>query len=255
MKKETKIAIHAAKAAGQIAKKYFQKGVKVEKKADNTPVTKADRECEEKIIGILKRQFPDYSILGEETGFTDNNSDCKWIIDPIDGTKEFIAGLPFFGTLIGLEKKGKIVSGVAYLPLVNKLAFAEIGKGAYINSERIKVSKKDKLENSLVMYGSMRTFFKKDFGKRILDIIKIARSKSIGSAYGDILVAQGIADASVEAVAYPWDIAALKIIIEEAGGKVTDFKGDGIIDGGYSIMSNGSVHGKIVEILSDKNEV
>ncbi|MBI2076254.1 MAG: inositol monophosphatase [Candidatus Aenigmarchaeota archaeon] len=254
MKTETKAAIQAAKAAGRIAKKYFRKKLLIEKKTDDTPVTIADRECEKKIVGVLKEQFPGYSILGEESGFTDNRSECKWIIDPIDGTKEFIAGLPFFGTLIALEKKGKIVSGVAYMPLFNTLAFAERGKGAYVNGKKAGVSKRDKIENSLVMYGSIKTFFKKGVGEKVLNILKIARSKSIGSVYGDILVAQGIADASVEAAAHPWDIAAAKIIVEEAGGKVTDFSGNDTIHGGNAVVSNGRIHEKIIEILNRGRE-
>ncbi len=250
MREETKIAIQAARAAGMVARKYFSKGVAVEKKSDNSPVTIADRECEKKINGILEKRFPDYSLLGEESGFADKNSECKWIVDPIDGTREFISGLPFFGTLIALEEKGKVVLGVAYMPLLEKLAFAEAGKGAFVDGKKARVSKTTDIEESLVMYGSLKNFFRKGFGEKILDILKVSRSKNISSVYSSFLLAEGIADASIESIGYPWDIAAAKIIVEEAGGKVTDFCGNDSIYNGNYVASNKLIHEKIIEVLN-----
>lgn len=250
MKEETKVAIQAAEAAGAIAKKYFGKAIAVERKSDNSPVTKADRECEEKIKGILKKQFPDYSVLGEESGFTDSKSECKWIIDPIDGTREFVSGLPFFGTLIALEENGKIVSGVISMPLLGKLAHAEAGKGAFVNGKKAAVSTSASIEESLIMYGSLKNFFKRDMGDKIISLIRLSMSKNISATYSYFLLAEGIAGASIESISNPWDMAAPKIIVEEAGGRATDISGKDTIYGGNSIMSNGKLHEKIIEILN-----
>ena len=134
-------AIGAAKAGGEVALRYFRSGLPVELKSDRSPVTRADRECEERIVAALRSAYPEYGIVGEEFGrHGDTDGAPTWIIDPIDGTKNFIRGIPYFATLIGLEEEGEITAGVVYSPATGDLLYAEKGHGAFDGSGRIRVS-------------------------------------------------------------------------------------------------------------------
>ncbi len=249
MKNETRVAIHAAKEAGKIAMKYYRKKIDVQIKTDLSPVTIADKLCDSRISSILKKNFPEHSILSEESGLGQGN-DCKWIVDPLDGTRDFIKGLPFFGVLIGLEISGELACGVSYMPALGMLNFAEKGRGSFSNGKRIHVSQTDALEKSFVFHSSMKHFVRTGKAERLMNIIcSAASSGSMGAIYPQMLVSSGIIDASLSANSNPWDLAAPKIIVEEAGGRLTDFGGNSTIYGGNAVATNGRLHEKIIEML------
>jgi len=251
--KELKVAIEAAKAAGEIQLKYYKKAPKTEMKADNTPLTIADKESDAKIISILKKEFPSYSFLTEETGEIEGDKENVWIVDPIDGTKNFVAEFPLFGSSIGLQRNGEIVLGVINLPAMGDLAYAEKGKGAFSNNQQIHVSKTTDLKKAFVIPGDF-IYFKKEVLDRLLPVILNSYyARSYSDLAGYLLVAKGKADLHVDPAPKAWDLAAAKIIVEEAGGKFTDFEGKATIRSGNCIASNGLLHETILKIIKGEN--
>ncbi|MEK6892250.1 MAG: inositol monophosphatase family protein [Nanoarchaeota archaeon] len=249
--KQKETALLAAKRAGKVLLKYFGKNQDIEKKLNKSLVSKADLEANKIIINIIKEKFPSHSILSEETGFEDNNSDYKWVIDPIDGTHNFLRGIPIFGVSIALEYQNEVVLGVLHFPILKLTASAEKGKGAFLNGKRLKVSSKADLSYSFILYEFVSATRHKsiEFLKRIahetLDI------RNFGSAiYELLLVASGQCDAYVIFSTNEWDIAAGMLLIQEAGGKITDLRGDDCnpSDGNF-IMSNGKIHGSLMQYL------
>ncbi len=245
------VAIAAATAAGEVALRYFRTGVTVDYKGDRSPVTRADRECEECIVAILQQSFPDYAVVGEEFGERGGNgARPKWIIDPIDGTKNFIRGIPYFATLIGLEEDGEITTGVIYAPAVDDLLYAQKGSGAFDRSGRLHVSTIGSLPESLVVFGGLDIFRQAGHWGGFERLVQTSgRQRGFGDYFGHTFVARGQAEAMVELDLKPWDLAAVKIIIEEAGGRFSDFTGAATIYGGDAIASNGLVHDEILTLL------
>src|SRR5215831_5887503 len=150
------VAIAAARAAGEIALHYFRTNLTVETKADRTPVTRADRECESCIVEILSERFPDIGFLGEEYGERRGTVNARWIIDPIDGTKNFIRGIPFFATLIALEEEGEITAGVMHAPAISDLLYARKGQGAFANGRQVHVSAVTDLHDAMLIHGGLK---------------------------------------------------------------------------------------------------
>lgn len=248
--KELDVAIKTAREAGKIMMRYFEKSYSTYTKDDSTPATDADRECERTSVSIIKKHFPDHNFLGEEFKYEKTNSPFCWIIDPIDGTKVFIRKMPYFGCSIGLEKNGKIILGVIYVPMMKMLAFASKGKGAYLNGRRIKVSSTRKIENSYLIMGDIGKLYDKGYGKQLLSLMrKCYGYGGYADLVGLIFVARGNADINLIESHGPWDVAAAKIIIEEAGGKMTDFKGKDTIYSGESIATNGLLHKDVLKIF------
>lgn len=248
MMRETSVAIKAARAAGKIAMRYFGKKINVETKTDGTPVTAADKLCEKKIISIIKKYFPEHGIVGEESGEMKGN-ESRWFVDPIDGTKDFIRAAPFFATLIGLEKKGRLLAGVISLPALNKIIYAEKGRGAYSDGKRLRVSGTNAIKESYVLHGSLKGFYKMKLAAILERLAAAGTIRSFSSSYGFSLVAAGVADANIEPVVMPWDLAATKIVIEEAGGRMTDLNGKDTIYGGNAIASNGKLHNELLGLM------
>ena len=253
MNKELEIAIKAAKESGKVLMKYFNKNVKAEKKSDNSPVTVADRESEKKIVSIIKKYFPDHNFLCEEFNYKKTDSPYKWIIDPLDGTRNFVRGNSIFGSFIALEKEGKIIAGAVNMPAMNIFCYASLGNGAFLNGKRAKVSGISKLKDAYLSFGDIKNFLKEYHNQ----FTKLVNSCDFNRGYGDalhyLLLAQGSWDIALEFVK-PWDIAALKIIIEEAGGKVTDLKGNDSIYSGNALATNGKLHDESLKILNEKRK-
>ncbi len=248
LRKEKKVAILAAKRASKVMLEYWNKKREYKLKDNNSFVTTADLEANKVIINTIKQNFPSHSILSEETGLLDNNSDFKWVIDPIDGTHNFIHGIPFFGTSIAIEYKSEVVIGVIDFPLLELTAIAEKGKGAFLNTKRIKVSDTKSLELAYIMIEFSNTGRKRkiDFLNKILP--KAADFRDFGSAvYHLLLIACGKADCYTIFATNEWDVAAGFLIVEEAGGKITDLKGKkwNFRDRQY-VVSNGRIHKKIL---------
>jgi histidinol-phosphatase len=249
MDRRLEAAITAARSAGEIALRYFQTELAVERKADQSPVTVADRECERRIVEILTGAFPDYGVVGEEFGVRPG-SGARWIVDPIDGTKSFIRGIPYFATLIGLEEEGEITLGVIHAPAVDDLLYAQQGQGAFDKSGPIRASPRTSLRDSMVVFGGLNALRRTGHWRAFEQLVeRSARQRGYGDYFGYTFVARGQAEVMLEVDLKPWDMAALKIIVEEAGGRFTDFGGAGSIYTGTALATNGIVHEEVLEIL------
>lgn len=239
-------AVDAAHDAGKLALQYFDNHVTVEWKENDTPVTIADRKAEELIRSRVLGLFPQDGFLGEESGKVAGSSGFQWIIDPIDGTRSFVRGIPLWGTLIGLEYQGEPVGGVCFLPAFGKEGqtfHALKGHGAYRDSTRISVSQVNTMKDSQVFYSSLSWFMASEMKDAFLDIVgQSQRQRGFGDFYGFMLVAQGSGEMMIEYGVSPWDVAALLPIVEEAGGMFTDWDGNRTIYRPDILASNGVLH-------------
>ena len=243
-------AVDAARAAGRIALKYFRGGFEVAKKPDDTPVTPADREAEQAIVEILGRAFPDCGVLGEEFGGR-GTKEVRWIIDPIDGTKNFVRGIGIWATLIALEERGEVTVGVIHNPVTAELYTARRGAGAFLNGERIRVSDVAELGRAFFLHaglGIVRKGGHWDGFARLIDATD--RQRGFGDYMGYGLVAEGKAEIYAELDLKPWDLAAPKILVEEAGGRFTDLAGRPTIYTGTALATNGRLHDAALALLS-----
>ncbi len=243
-------AVEAARAAGEIAMKYYRGGFEVTLKADHTPVTQADREAEQVIIEVLARTFPAHGFLGEEFGER-GPRDPRWIIDPIDGTKNFVRRIPFWSTLIALEEAGEITVGVVYNPATGELYTARRGAGARLNGAPVRVSGIGDLGRSHLLHaglGILRTAGHWDAFVRLVDATD--RQRGFGDYMGYGFVAEGKAEIYLETDLKPWDLAPCKLLVEEAGGRFTDFAGRPTIYSGNALATNGRVHDAVLALLA-----
>jgi histidinol-phosphatase len=251
MSNELKAALDAARAAAEVIRGFYQRNVKIEVKADKTPVTEADVRSEEAIRELLTRRFPTYGFYGEETGKSDMNAESVWLVDPIDGTKSFVRECPFFSTQIALMRGGRFVLGVSSAPAYNELAWAEKGCGAYLDGKQIHVSKVDSLEGAIVSTGNLKTLAASPAWSRFGGLIGgINRIRGYGDFVHYHLLARAALDVVIESDVNILDIAALTVIVEEAGGKFTDLKGAGVNLTTTSVLAtNGALHQAILDTL------
>jgi histidinol phosphatase-like enzyme (inositol monophosphatase family) len=246
------VAAEAAYLGGRRTLTYFNTGVAVETKSDNTPVTRADRESEEVIRERIRRSFPDHSVVGEEGGTTKGDADYRWIIDPIDGTKTFICGVPFYGVLIGVEVKGNPSVGAIYLPAFDEMITAATGLGCHWNGRPARVSNVSKLEDAALLTTSVTTAMaRSDAYEKLVAKTKIHRTW--GDCYGYALVATGRAEIMMDPEMHPWDCAPMLPILEEAGGHFTAWDGTATIWAKDGVATNGALHESVIKVL--KNEV
>jgi histidinol-phosphatase len=244
-------AVAAARLAGEAARKHFDQGVAVEWKADLSPVTKADREAEQLLREQILGAFPDDGFLGEEFGDQAGTSGYRWIVDPIDGTRSFVRGIPIWATLVGLEYKGEQVAGVAVLPAMGMATYRALrGDGAYRDDRRIRVSDVDRMDQSILFYSSLSWFVKAGRQEQFLELTtRTQRQRGFGDFYGFVLVAQGSGELMVEYGVHAWDVAALKVLVEEAGGRFTNWADEPDIHSPDVIASNGKLHAEALDIL------
>lgn len=250
MDRRLETAIAAARAAGTVALRHFRTELAVERKADHSPVTVADREAEQAARAVLQSAYPGCRVLGEEYG-EEGGGGMKWIIDPIDGTKSFIRGIPFFATLIALEEDGEVTTGVVYAPAIDDLLYAQRGQGAFDRTGRLHVSPIDSLRRAMLLFGGVSGLRRAGFWpayERLVDAS--GRQRAYGDFFAYTFVARGQAEAMIDLALQPWDLAALKILIEEAGGRFTDFTGQPTIYGHSAVASNGLVHDEILALLA-----
>lgn len=244
------VAVEAAQEAGQVALKYFTGEVKVEWKADQSPVTVADREAESLLWKKFLTRFPKDGFLGEESGITQGSSGYRWIVDPIDGTKNFIRGVPIWGTLIGLEYREELIAGVINIPTLNQTWRALKGDGAFRDNTRVHVSKRSRLEESMMFYSSMSWFMKAGNEQNFIQLVRSTwQQRGYGDFYGHLLVVQGSGEMMVEYGVHSWDVAAIKPIIEEAGGRFSNWSGEPTIHTPDVLISNGLVHDEVLALL------
>ncbi len=226
MPAELRTALRAADAAAEISRAYYAGNFTVKTKADMTPVTQADVECEEKIRGILLSEFPDHGFYGEETGESQVDAEFLWLVDPIDGTKAFIRQYPFFSTQIALMRRGELILGVSNGTMLDELAWAERGKGAWMNGQMMQVSDIDALDRASLSICNLKTLAGTDGWKSLGEVVaSVDRIRGYGDFYQYHLLAAGKIDAVVESDVNILDIAALSVIVTEAGGVFTDMNG------------------------------
>ena len=245
---ELATAIEAAKMAAEISRKYYYGNFSVKTKADRTPVTQADVECEEAIRGIIQARFPDDGFYGEETGRTREDAARFWLVDPIDGTKAFVRQYPFFSTQIALMQAGRIVLGVSCGTMFEELVWAERGKGAWLNGKRLTVSDIDSPERSAFSVGNLKSLANSDGWVRLAEFIGVSdRIRGYGDFYHYHLLAAGKIEAVIESDVNILDIAALSVIVSEAGGVFTDLNGQAPdLDTRSVLAANPSLHEKIL---------
>ena len=228
-----------ARIAGDAALRHFQKGIAVEWKADGSPVTVADREAEQAAREWIGRRYPSHGILGEEHGETGAGASHRWIIDPIDGTKTFVRGVPLWGTLVAISAGETVIAGAAYFPAVGEMIAAAPGAGCWWNGSRCQVSPVASLGGATVLTTDER-FAQAPHavaGWRSL-AARSAVARSWGDCYGYLLVATGRAEVMIDGIVGPWDTAPLLPIIAEAGGVFTDWSGRTTAFGGSAIATN-----------------
>jgi histidinol phosphatase-like enzyme (inositol monophosphatase family) len=241
-------ALDTAVKAGRFTLAYFNTGTAVELKQDNTPVTEADRGAERIIRHAIEAAYPGDAILGEEEGES-GAGDARWVVDPIDGTKSFICGVPLYATLISYEVDKHPVLGVAYFPALDELLFAEKGQGAFFNGRPCHVSPKPTLQGAVVSCGSHASMEKLGRAEGMRQIAeRTLATRTWSDAYGHALVATGRVEAMVDPIVNHWDVSAVSLIVVEAGGRFTDFDGT---PGPHNeaIGSNGLVHDELLEVF------
>ncbi len=251
MSPRLKIAIDAVRKAGDSTLEPFRNRVGYELKSDASPVTTADRNAETILREELGLAFPGEAILGEEEGQIGAGA-SRWVLDPIDGTKSFIAGVPLYATLLAWEEDGLPTIGVCYFPALGEMLWAEAGTGAFLNGERIRVSTRSSASGSILACGGPSSMLKYGRWEGFANLTKNAlATRTWSDAYGHSLVARGSIDAMIDPVVSRWDLSAVRVIVKEAGGQFTDFRGsDPFAKGDFeleAISSNGLIHSEVLE--------
>ena len=251
MSPELALALELADLADGLALPRFRAlDLVVESKPDLTPVSEADRAVEQAIRARLAEVRPDHAVLGEEFGATEDRSGWRWVIDPIDGTANYVRGVPVWATLLALEHDGELVLGVVSAPALGRRWWAERGGGAFADGQPIRVSGVTDLADASLAWAGTATFARQGKGEALLDLVQRAwRARGYGDFWMHLLVAEGAVDAAFEPEVAYYDVAAVQVIVEEAGGRFTDLSGRARADGGSALSSNGHLHGAVLEAL------
>jgi histidinol-phosphatase len=236
--KEMNVGAAIARRAGELALKIREGFLGVESKSDESPVTIADKACEKLIVEQLSEQFPGDGLLGEEGAARESSNGRKWIIDPIDGTRDFIRGTRAWSVLIGLEENGEVVAGHAYFPALNWMFSAAKGQGAFHDGVRVHASEVKTRSEALLCCNGLSFMKVYPFSKDLIEwLAGFWTVRSMGGCLDAMLVASGVADAWLEAKCKPWDLAPLRIICQEAGCVTFDFNGEDTIYGDNYVIS------------------
>jgi len=239
---DLELALSLADRADEVTLRLFRTQFAVRTKADRTPVTEVDEAVERMIRAELQRARPDDGIIGEEFG--SERRARNWIIDPIDATKNFIRGIPIFATLIALDD----VVGVVSAPALGRRWWAARGEGAFCNGERIRVSAVDDFANAQIGYDDVPGFRERE-AQFLALLRRCGRSRGFGDFWTHMLVAEGAIEIAIEPVVAHWDMAAIRVIVEEAGGRFTDLAGEPRADGGSGLSTNGKLHDAVLEAM------
>jgi histidinol-phosphatase len=253
MKVFLKSALLAAEAAAvEILRYYRDDDFEVELKSDQTPVTIADRKAEEIIRGILLDAFPDHGFFGEEGGKEHEDAEYLWLVDPIDGTKSFVGGYGMFSTQIALMHRGQLVLGVSSAPAAGELAWAARGLGANLDGSAVRISAKKLLTEASISTGNLQSIARSGQWARLGEIFSVVnRTRGYGDFYHYHRLAAGQLDAVIESDVNILDIAALSVIVEEAGGVFTDLQGrPPDLETTSVLAANPALHGQLLEILN-----
>ena len=242
MSPDLELALRLADAADALSLASFRSGLAIETKPDLTPVTEADRAVESELRRILAKERPDDAILGEEEGAVGGGT-RRWFVDPIDGTRNYSRGIPVWATLIALESDGVVQLGVVSAPAMARRWWAERGAGAFANGDHIHVSAISTVENSVLSFAIEN------------EVPAIARRAWHARGFGDfwsyMLIAEGSVDGALDGPGVKeWDLAAMQVIVEEAGGRFSDFGGEHRIDSGSAVASNGLIHDELLAAVA-----
>lgn len=250
VRKAMEVARRAVSDAGAAALGHFQGELEVERKADSSPVTVADREAEAAVLEVIRSAFPEHSILGEETGEHAGESRARWIIDPIDGTKGFTRGGTHWGPLVALELDGEVLAGAMALPALGKTYWAGRGLGAHRDGVRLQVSSTAHWGEATLSLGEMQNLLAPPFRDPVLRLLEGASAtRCEGDLASCAMLLDGRADAWLEAGVCIWDVAPLKILVEEARGRFTSFSGADVLDGASVAATNGLLHEHVLSTI------
>lgn len=243
---DLQLALELADAADAITLHHFRSAsLSIRTKSDRTPVSEADEAVERAIRERLAKERPGDAIVGEEFGAS--SGERRWIIDPIDATKNYIRGIPVFATLIALEEQGRITTGVVSAPAMSLRWWASRGQGAFCNARPIHVSTIADLSDAHLSYDSITDFDKASLASQFLTLARrCSRTRAFGDFWSYMLVAEGAIEIAVEPEVALWDMAAIKVIVEEAGGRFTDLHGEARADGGSGVATNGLLHEEVL---------
>lgn len=249
--KELAVAKKAAREAGRVTMRYFGRRVKKYMKGSRDYALEADIKAEKVAIGLIRKSFPGHNILAEESGTTDKGSEYTWLIDPLDGTHNFLFQVPLFGTSVALQRRHEVVAAALCLPYSRELYAAARGSGASCNNRKISVSKKR--SDPSISFGGVMHFGKGMVARNLSAVVRRYHHdfRALGSAvFSAACVASGKLDCYIIFYTNPWDIAAGALLVEEAGGKVTDARGNRWNPyQSHFVMSNGLVHKKVMDVL------
>ncbi len=248
--RETATMLSAARQAGLLALRHFSAGTKVEEKPDNSPVTAADRECEQLISTILSRDFPDDGVLGEEGAARSSRSGRRWLIDPIDGTRDFVRQNSFWSVQLALESDGRIVLGAIYLPCLDQMLHAVQGQGCYRNGLRTAASTTSSLDKAILMVSGLKSAWSvwpPEAVRRLTEICWTVRG--YGAGYDMVMLAQGSADVWLSGNGMAWDYAPARIIAQELGACFLTRDGSGRIDARHCLICMPSLERELRDIL------
>lgn len=243
-------AIELAHRAGRRTLGHFDAGVEVERKADETPVTVADREAETLLRDAIGARWPEHGVLGEEFGEADAGATWRWVVDPIDGTKSFVRGIPLYGVLIGLQRDGEVVVGVAHFPALGETVAAARGEGCHRNGRRCYVSDVRELREAVVSCTDVANFDPVGKGAAWERIVRASGYRvGLPDAYGHALVATGRVEVMLDPLMNPWDCGPFPVLLAEAGGRFGDWRGFETIDGGEALSCNGALLAEVLRLL------
>jgi histidinol-phosphatase len=253
---ELRFARELAELGGRIAMGHYRRDPESKKKDDGTWVTEADWAVEAQIRLRIARTFPEHNVLGEEEGLTAAGGGAPregaptWVIDPIDGTNNYMAGIPVWATLVGLAVEGRAVVGVAHAPALEETYDAAAGLGARMNGDAISVDRVDDLSRATVLYASISSFLDAGLGAPFEALAERSyRTRGFGDFWGHMLVARGAAHAMIEPELRTWDFLPLEVIVAEAGGRQSTLQGDPPRDHGSVVTTNGSLHDDVLAVF------
>lgn len=249
---DLRLALELADLADVVTMERFRASdLVVETKPDLTPVSEADRAVEQLLRKRIGEERPDHNVLGEEFGGDGVRAGTRWIIDPIDGTKNYVRGIPVFATLIALERDGGLAVGVASAPALGRRWWAARGHGAFADGAPLRVSKVARLEDAQLGHSSISSWTEHGLRDRFLELERRCwRGRGFGDFWTHMMVAEGAVDVAAEPEVSLWDVAAVQVIVEEAGGRFTNLAGVPRPDGGSAVSTNGLLHDQVLGILA-----
>jgi histidinol-phosphatase len=248
---ELAFAHELADEAGQIAMSFFRGTFEVRHKADHTPVTDVDVAIEAMIRERVHERFPADAVLGEEGGL-ETGGDRRWVVDPIDGTRNFADGVQIWANLIALAVADRPILGLVNAPALGERYAAASGGGATLNGETIEASRADRIGRSFVCFGEIDELLAGPHAGAVLELLQDSRrNRGFGDFWGHMLVARGSVDVMLEPALATWDFAAVQVVVEEAGGRMTTFDGGPLVHGGSVLTTNGVLHDELVARLSE----